>query len=151
MSKQAHHSQKPQSGAHAQMFNSAEEAWFWFILTHQARHDGAKITAGLNYVARPCEPADILLALDTLRRSRKVEMDHVKVLKHYGIRLMAPDPSRAREVRAARLWAEALERLEEVLITKKIVKPRAPAKNWWHTEIAKLQDNYLLELDGVFA
>lgn len=150
MSKQAHHTPRPQSTAGVVLFNSAEEAWFWFIQCQQAKHEGAKITAGMNARVRPCEPADILLALDAVHRARKIQFDHIKVLKHYGLRLMAPDPTRAREVRAARLWAEALEKLDEVLVAKKIVKPRI-VKSWWQTEIGKLQDNFLLELDEVFA
>lgn len=105
-------------------FESAEEAWFWFLDAYQAKHDGARISAGLALVPRPCEPLDILHSLDRLYRNRRLIWDHLLVLKHYGQRRLPPDKSRAKEVRAYYLWHEALKRLEEVLIRKNIVRER---------------------------
>ena len=103
-------------------FESAEEAWFWFIAAQQAKEEGARITAGQSLTPRPCEPVDIFRVLDRLYRGRMVLWDHVLVLKHYGKRGMKPDSFRPNEAHAARLWQEALEKLEEALVAKGIVE-----------------------------
>lgn len=102
-------------------FESAEEAWFWFILAQKARNEGARGGAGRALAARPCEPSDILQCVDRLYRHRRLSMDHILVLRHYGKRQMAPDKSRVKEVQASALWNEAMERLEPVLMRKGII------------------------------
>lgn len=102
-------------------FKSAEEAWFWFIQAQTARNEGAKISAGAGLYPRPCEPVDIIQALERLYRARHVTMDHVMVLRHYGQRLLSPDPRRPKEIRAYGMWREALEKLEDALVKKRIV------------------------------
>ena len=121
-------------------FHSAEEAWFWFIAAQAARNDGARFVAGQGLLPRPCEPVDILRVLDRLYRQRMLLRDHLLVLRHYGRRHLAPDPRRIKEVRAYSLWTEALERIELVLIRKKIVRRPdfRPRQNW-------VQDSFVLE------
>jgi hypothetical protein len=103
-------------------FSSAEEAWFWFIQSNDAKAAGARVRAGEAEVPRPCEPIDVLRALDRLYRQRQLVRDHLHVLAHYGRRLMAPDPRRRREMRACGLWDEALSRLDPVLRRKGIIQ-----------------------------
>lgn len=110
-------------------FEDAAEAWFWFIDAQQARLDGARITAGLSLYPRPCEPMDILKVVERLYRMRRLTMDHLLVMRHYGRRRYAPDARRIKEMRAANLWGEALDRLEPVLETKGIVLKRQKAGN----------------------
>ena len=105
-------------------FNTPEELWFWFIEANQARLDGARYTAARGNVRRPCEPVDVLRILDRLYRSRRLMMDHFRVLRFYGERQMAPEAWRPSEARAATLWREAMRILEPVLIGKKIMKDR---------------------------
>jgi hypothetical protein len=114
---------KPQGEESVQPFASTEEAWFWFIQAQQARNEGARFSAGLGLVRRPCEPLDILRVLDRLYRHRRLQMDHLMVLRHYGRRQMPPDARRPKEIRAHKLWVEALERIETVLERKGIVRP----------------------------
>lgn len=102
-------------------FASAEEAWFWFMQCLRARHDGARFVAGAGLVPRPCDPDDIWRALDRLHRRRRLQRSHLLVLRHFGERLMVPDPDRRTEADAARLWDEALDRLGTVLRAKGIV------------------------------
>lgn len=112
-------------------FESAEEAWFWFVPSYMARVDGAKFTAGAGMMQRPCEPLDILKVVDRLHRNRRLVMEHIRVLKYYGERMIPPDLYRANEARAAVLWYEAMERIEEVLVSKGIVeRPSQPGPNW---------------------
>jgi hypothetical protein len=121
-------------------FDTAEEAWFWFIQAQAARNDGARFASGLGLIPRPCEPVDILKILDHLHRNRRVLMEHLLVLRHYGKRKMAPDPRRVKELRAHRLWLEALERMEPLMVRKGIVRARHlsvvhPNKFWSHEAI----------------
>ena len=113
---------RPQADIPAVPFSSVEEAWFWFIQAQAARNDGARFSMGQGLVPRPCEPLDILKALDRLYRTRRLLIDHLMVLRHYGRRLMPPDKRRAKEARAAAIWAEALARIEPVLVRKGIVR-----------------------------
>ncbi len=117
-------------------FESAEEAWLWFIQAQEARNAGARFVKGMATVVRPCEPLDILKILDRLYRQRFLLRDHLLVLRHYGRRLMPPDKNRVKEMRAHKIWTEALERIEPVLIRKGIVAPPAApatrADSFWH-------------------
>ncbi len=122
------HTPKFSSGVDIQTFDSAEEAWFWFIQAQAAKNDGARVSAGQGLVSRPCEPVDILKVVDRLYRQRRLLMDHLLVLRHYGRRLMAPDPRRAKEVKAFSLWTEALDRMTPILERKGIVS----ALSLWH-------------------
>lgn len=103
-------------------FDSAEQAWFWFMQSYEARCAGARLRAGEGELRRPCEPLDVLRAVDRLYRQRRLVRDHLAVLAHYGRRLMAPDPRRRLEQRAHGLWDEALARLDPVLRRKGIVQ-----------------------------
>jgi len=113
---------------HVTLFHSAEEAWFWFIAATQATKDGARIRANEGLYKRPCEPSDILKICERLRRHRRLDMNHFRVMRHYGLRMVAPDSTHAREVFASRLWDDAMEILEEVLIAKDIVMPKISAE-----------------------
>ncbi|GJL84232.1 MAG: hypothetical protein DHS20C02_00070 [Micavibrio sp.] len=122
-----------QSDLKAMPFESAEEAWFWFIQAQEARNEGARFVNGLGKAARPCEPVDILKVLDSLYRQRRLLRDHLLVLRHYGRRLLPPDRKRVKEMRAWDIWREALERLEPPLIRKGIVEivSVVPNANWY--------------------
>ncbi len=111
---------------HVVPFETVEEAWFWFITAQEARNEGAKFVAGAGSITRPCEPIDILKILDGLYRQRRLLRDHLLVLRHYGRRHMPPDARRVKEVRAARLWQEAFDRMEPILQRKGIVRK----ENW---------------------
>jgi len=112
--------------SHYVPFLDAVEAWFWFISAQQAKNEGARYTAGLSLTPRPCEPADILKVLDRLYRQRRLLRDHLLVLRHYGRRQMAPDLKRSKEVRAYKIWHEAIERIEPLLIKKGIIIAQKP-------------------------
>ena len=113
---------RQQTAAEIVPFQSAEEAWFWFVGAQEARQDGARFSAGQGLMPRPCEPVDILKAVDRLYRQRRLIRDHLMVLRYYGRRRMPPDCRRMREARAYTIWTEALERIEAVLVNKGIVR-----------------------------
>jgi len=105
-------------------FETAQEAWFWFIQAQEAKADGARITAGQGLVGRPCEPSDILKVLDRLYRNRILKWDHCLVLRHYGRKQMAPDERYVKERKAAHLWKEAMTHLYPILLRKNIIKDK---------------------------
>ena len=104
-----------------QPFRSAEEAWMWTMAALVARRDGARFTAGLGRVQRPCEPDDVVKSLDGLYRRRRIDLVHARILRIWGERQKAPNPAYATERCDWRLWREALERLEWPLRVKGIV------------------------------
>ena len=81
-------------------FDSAEDAWFWFIAAQAALNDGATVRRGQALQPRPCEPSDIYRVLDQLYRTRKITWEQIETLKHFGDRMMPPDAYRNNETRA---------------------------------------------------
>ena len=101
-------------------FPTAESAWFWCMAALAARRDGARYTFVLRS-ERPCEPDDIVKALDTLYRRRRIDLVHARILRVWGERQVAPNPSYAGEGCDWLLWREALFRLEWPLRVRGIV------------------------------
>lgn len=108
-------------GAHPEPFHSAEEAWFWTMAALVARREGARYAANQGRVIRPCEPDDVVKALDTLYRRRRIDLVHARILRIWGERQIAPNPAYASERCDWRLWREAIARLEWPLRIKGIV------------------------------
>ncbi|MBI1207496.1 MAG: hypothetical protein GC191_09450 [Azospirillum sp.] len=113
---------RPVPAVETEPFASPEEAWFWFVQAHEAATAGARIAGGQGDILRPCEPNDIMLAVDRLYRRHRLRRDHLCVLADYGRQLMPPDPERRAEQRAYGLWREAFDRLAPVLRDKGIVR-----------------------------
>ena len=116
---QMHGSPRPET-AGGQVFRGAAEAWFWTMAALTARREGAR-RAGPAPIKRPCEPDDILKSLDKLYRSGRIDLAHARVLRAWGERGHAPDPTRLAERAEAALWQQALARLEWPLRVKGIV------------------------------
>jgi hypothetical protein len=103
-------------------FRNAEEAWFWFICAVEARADGATPGKGRGQTPRPCEPCDIYQTIERLYRNRRLRMEHMYVLSHYGRRRQVPESYRPREARAHTLWREAMKELDIILQRRGIVR-----------------------------
>jgi hypothetical protein len=103
-------------------FSSSEEAWLWTMAALMARRDGARYRARQGKITRPCEPDDVMKCLDTLYRSRRIDLGHARILRIWGERQLAPNPAHARERGDFRLWREAMERLEGLLRIKGIIE-----------------------------
>ncbi|MBS0559534.1 MAG: hypothetical protein JSR21_05720 [Proteobacteria bacterium] len=102
-------------------FATAEEAWLWTMNCLVARRQGARFGANRGRVSRPCEPDDIVKSLDALYRWRRIDLLHARVLRIWGERQTAPDPSHRSEKGDWRIWREALDRLEWPLRAKGII------------------------------
>lgn len=105
--------------ARTEPFRSAEQAWFWTMAALAARREG---TGGSGArIPRPCDPDDVVKCLDGLYRQRRIDLLHARILRIWGERQVAPNPAYASERCDARIWREALERLEWPLRMKGIV------------------------------
>ena len=104
-----------------QPFRSAEEAWIWTMTALVARRDGARYTANQGKIGRPCDPDDVVKILDALYRQRRIDLLHARILRIWGERGSAPDPTYAVERSDWILWKEALDRMEWLLRVKGIV------------------------------
>ncbi len=110
-----------ETNARVQPFRNAEEAWIWTMAALTARRDGARYTANQGRIGRPCDPDDIVRSLDALYRQRRIDLLHARILRIWGERGAAPDPTHAMEKADWTLWREALDRLEWSLRIKGIV------------------------------
>lgn len=115
------HAPRPLAASRGVPFDSAAEAWFWCMQCLAAREEGARITAGLALVPRPCDPEDVLVAAERLARAGRLRRGHVQVLVRAGRALLPPDPQNRATETAARLWDEALDSLATVLAARGIV------------------------------
>lgn len=86
-----------------------------------ARRDGKSHDWTPDKVARPCEPDDVVKALDRLYRQRRIDLTHARILRIWGERQRAPDPMRRSERADARIWDEAMTRLSWPLRVRDIV------------------------------
>ncbi|MBK1657635.1 hypothetical protein [Paracraurococcus ruber] len=111
----------PQGRQRTEPFRSPDEAWFWTMAALVARRDGARIVSGAGLVGRPCEPDDVVKCLDRLYRQRRIDLQHVRIMRIWGERQQAPDPRYPREKGDWRLWREAMARLDWPLRVKGIV------------------------------
>jgi hypothetical protein len=112
---------RPDLAAVGEPFRSAEEAWFWTMAALTARREGARFSANLGRLVRPCEPDDVVKCLDALYRRRCINLAHVRVLRVWGDRQVGPDRNFPGEHMEWRHWREALDRLEWPLRVKGIV------------------------------
>jgi hypothetical protein len=104
-----------------QPFRDAEQAWFWTMGALMARRQGARYSANLGKLGRPCEPDDVVKCLDALYRRRRIDLVHARILRIWGERQLPPNPASPKERCDWRLWQEALERLEWPLRAKGII------------------------------
>jgi hypothetical protein len=95
-------------------FVSAEEAWFWTVTALRARQQDLKMPKG---EVRPCDPDDVIRALDGLYRQGRIGPDHARVLRRYGEQGVVP-----KEIENDRtLWDESMSHLLSQLSAKGIV------------------------------
>lgn len=99
-------------------FHSAESAFFWFIRSRESMRPASH---NKSVECRPCEPADILRAIERLLRDQTLNRQHYEVLNEYGNKGCPPREDFNEEISAYRLWTEAMHRLEVALRERGIV------------------------------
>jgi hypothetical protein len=101
-------------------FETTDQAWFWTIAALQARAAGTGGTARSG-TERPCDPDDVIRALDQLYRARRIDLLHARILRIWGERGTSPSPLHPREAQDAAIWQEAMARLGARLCARGIV------------------------------
>ncbi len=106
-------------------FATATEAWFWTMDCLADRRDPrVRIAGGGNLarrgplVRRPCDPDDIVKALDRLYRMRRIDLAHARVMARWAQRREEPPRAAGQEFA---LWREAMDRLGLALQLRGIV------------------------------
>lgn len=140
---------KTGSVAVGEPFESMEELWFWFMAANAAKNAGARYSAGLGHSVRPCEPADIITILERMYRNRQLDMNHLRILRHYGERGIAPDRNYPRERRAWYVWREALNKIKPVCERKGLVRTMRFSFFDMHKAINN-NPNFIQELQGAY-
>lgn len=107
-------------GSYSTPFSHAEDAWFWALTALASRRNGERSGRG-STVIRPCEPDDIIKCVDQVYQQKRISLAHVRVLLKWGERRMTPDSRYSAEAGEAKLWGEALARLEWIMRGKGIV------------------------------
>ena len=91
-----------------ELFDDAEQAWFWFIRCQKAREEGARFEALPGSSARPCDPDDLYRAVTDLSRRRRINDEHLRILESLGYRSDHPIPGavtrRGRRDSGTRPW-----------------------------------------------
>ena len=100
-------------------FSSSEEAWFWFCLCENLKHEHSR--GGESKIARPCESADIAIAVKRLIKNGTLKSEHLKVLAKYGYAQIPPHEHFGDTPKICRLWYEGLKFLGNLLKQKGIV------------------------------
>jgi len=106
-------------------FDDAAQAWFWTVASLAARHGGGVGRGntgghGGMRIARPCDPDDVIRALDLLYRRGGIGPAHARVLRRWGERFAIPVAGGSASPDAT-LWSEAMAQLDGVLRPKGIL------------------------------
>ena len=101
------------------LFESAEEAWFWFCFCESLGSERGRGSS--SSIVRPCETSDISLVVKRLVREKRLGQIHLRVMSRYGLKQMPPHVNSGDSLASCRLWCEAMEVLTEVLFKKGIL------------------------------
>lgn len=104
----------------AQPFRSAEAAWLWTMECIVARRGGSGEAFGIG-ANRPCEPDDVVKALDRLYRQRRLGLHHARIMRIWGEKGRAPLAYLTTEKADARIWSEAMRAMDTPLRARGIV------------------------------
>lgn len=99
-------------------FQTAEDAWFWFIRCQVARWQGARDESTWKLSERPCGPDDIYRWACELYNDRTIGPAHLEIMSEYGFLYRVPDRYRDEEIVDALLWDEGMKALEALLTEK---------------------------------
>lgn len=105
-----------------ELFNSAEEAWFWYVRCQRSRDEGVRINRN-EFMIRPCTIDDIHNIVLSLYLAGKLKKIHIEILTEYGMKFMTPKYINDGEGNQDyNLWVEAFDIIKPVLVKKEIVK-----------------------------
>lgn len=90
-------------------FQNVEQLWFWFLYSKSLQNGFMR-----NYssIKRPCELLDVETMITKLYLAGKLSDEQLYVLKKFGDKKRAPHQYIYSENRAARLWNEAMQTID---------------------------------------
>lgn len=94
-------------------FKTSEECWFWYMRVLAQFNDA--LPMAIETETGPLDPGIISRALEQLYKSRRLSLNHLRVLRFYGERQKAPRPFIKSEEDVFILWRQALNALAEPL------------------------------------
>lgn len=98
-------------------FQNAEQMWFWFLCSKSLRNNVGRPTN--NYSDKKvCELVDVETLITKLYLCGKLTDEQIKVMKEFGDKRRAPHQYIWRENRAAAVWRDAMETINNAAIAK---------------------------------
>lgn len=91
-------------------FQSGEQLWFWFLYSKSVQSGFVRNAA--HSTRRPCELVDVEALITKLYLAGRVTEEQLFVMKKFGDRRRAPHQHIWAENRAAELWRNAMETIE---------------------------------------
>ena len=97
-------------------FADAQHLWFWFCykMEEQAQF---RIKSSGNYI-RPCELCDMQILLANLMRDKKINTQHLVVMREFFKLKREPNPNVWSENRKSFIWKDGMTALESAARTK---------------------------------
>lgn len=96
-------------------FNNAEEVWFWFCSSLQARGDGLRSRTDYWGKPRCCEISDIVRIIKQMKRQKYISNRHLRVMSDWGARQESPWYNHRAKRSEVRLWDEGLRNFDVYL------------------------------------
>ena len=115
------------AAAPVEPFTGVEDAWFWVMATFAARA-GGRFSPRAAGTPRPCDPDDIVKALDRLYRQRRIDRRDARVLRRYGERGFAPVADHPAEASDCADWRRVMGLLERALLERGIIRSPQPTR-----------------------
>lgn len=102
-------------------FENAEEVWFWFCASLEARGDGLRARGDYCGEPRCCEIGDIQRIIKSMKSNNHATNRHLRVMVKYGSIMQPPYYYRSAKRSEIALWEEFVRNFEYYLQVKKIL------------------------------
>lgn len=102
-------------------FENAEEVWFWFCASLQARGSGLRTRCDFVGQPRICEISDVSRIVNKMRRSGSISNRHLRVMSKWGVLHIPPYYDRRAKVSETKLWEYAMNVFEIYLKNQHIL------------------------------
>ena len=101
------------------LFEDAEDAWFWFCFCESMPKSSSK---GTRLMVRPCETSDIAIIVKRLVQNKKLTQAHLKILSMYGLKQLIPHEKCGDPVLHCSLWKQAISVMSKAFEEKGLIR-----------------------------
>lgn len=102
-------------------FENAEEVWFWFCSSMEAKNNGWRIKGDFGGKERCCEVSDIYRIIKKIKLQKLITNRHLRVMSEWGMKMISPYGDKRVKKSELRLWTEGINALAFYLIEKGII------------------------------